>query len=317
MKRSTYSPRFVPIHHRRGGLRMRSHQRLPKKSIFPLRMDLDKKIISIYNSHQVPLTERQIHASWVHQVVGPLSVCVLLTPHALVQRCPTLTMLDIFRKKVEESGKQCPAISTDTFFGSNKTRSAQSTISDDHQAKHNLTKAPPRLLSDQLINVFFQEWAPLFPILHRPTFLNIYTNYVADPERCEDQNSVAQLNLLFCVAAQSMDVRLYHSLRQRNMVADLHRQGNRPHMESFERQWRGALEAVLTENTLATLQCLALAQLYCIAKADYTNLQHYKTLAFNLSHHLSLHYSQDRLTLDTLTIETRKKVFWTLYAVDW
>ena len=94
-------------------------------------------------------------------------------------------------------------------------------------------------------------------------------------------------------------------------------QGNKPYMETFERQWRGALEAVLGENTLATLQCLVLAQLNCIAAAECTRLQHYKNLAINLSHHLGLHQSRNRLCLDTLTIETRKKVFWTLYTVDW
>ena len=125
-----------------------------------------------------------------------------------------------FKTKVRESGKQCPNFDTETFFAPCKTRSTHSTPSADHQAKHKPPRAPPRLLSDQLINIFFQEWAPLFPILHRPTFLNIYTNYVADPEGCEDQHSIAQLNLLFCIAAQSMDVRLHHSLRQNNIVAD-------------------------------------------------------------------------------------------------
>ncbi|KAL8893665.1 MAG: hypothetical protein Q9192_005044 [Flavoplaca navasiana] len=202
-----------------------------------------------------------------------------------------------FKAKVKESGKHCPEFDTETFFASCKTRSTNSTPSADHQAKHKPPKAPPRLLSDQLINVFFQEWAPLFPILHRPTFLNIYTNYVADSEGSEDQHSIAQLNLLFCIAAQSMD-------------------GNKPFVETFERQWQGALEAVLGENTLATLQCLVLAQLNCIAAAEYTKLQHYKNLAINLSHYLGLHQSQDSLSMDTLTIETRKKVFWTLYTVD-
>lgn len=82
-------------------------------------------------------------------------------------------------------------------------------------------------------------------------------------------------------------------------------------------QWQAALDAVLVENTLPTLQCLILAQIYCIAKADYSKLLHYKGMAISLSHRLGLHQSQKRFSLGALTSETRKKVFWTLYTLDW
>ena len=80
---------------------------------------------------------------------------------------------------------------------------------------------------------------------------------------------------------------------------------------------RSSLEVVLMDNTLATLQCLILALIYCISKADYSRLQHYKGIAVGLSHRLGLHQSQKRFSFGALTIETRKKVFWTLYTVDW
>lgn len=67
-------------------------------------------------------------------------------------------------------------------------------------------KAPPRLVSDQMINIFFQEWAPLFPILHRPTFLSLYEQYVASPDTMNGKKSIAQLNLVFGIAALSSDV---------------------------------------------------------------------------------------------------------------
>ncbi|KAL8858248.1 MAG: hypothetical protein Q9178_005260 [Gyalolechia marmorata] len=202
---------------------------------------------------------------------------------------------DLSSIKVKESGKQCPDFGTETFFASGKT---PLTSSEAFPARPTEAKAAPRLVSDQMINIFFQEWAPLFPILHRPTFLNVYTQYVADPEGCKDQHSIAQLNLVFCIAAQSLD------------------QGNKPYAESFERQWREALEAVDSESVLATLQCLVLAQLNCIAKADYSKLLHYTGMAVNLSHRLGLHQSQMQFCLDSLATETRKRVFWTLYVVD-
>ena len=66
-----------------------------------------------------------------------------------------------------------------------------------------------------MINIFFQEWAPLFPVLHRPTFLALYERYVSSPEDLHDKKSIAKLNLCFGIAALSSDVRtLFGTLRR-------------------------------------------------------------------------------------------------------
>lgn len=84
----------------------------------------------------------------------------------------------------------------------------------------------------------------------------------------------------------------------------------------FERQWRLALASILDDNTLATLQCLLLAQIYCIAKADYQTLVRYRSIAIAMSHRIGLHQNQKQSHFETLTRETRKKVFWTQYTLD-
>lgn len=71
------------------------------------------------------------------------------------------------------------------------------------------------------------------------------------------------------------------------------------------------------DNDLVTLQCLVLAQVFCLLKTDYSRLLKYKGLAVGLSQRLGLHQPQKRFALGALTSETRKKVFWTLYTVDW
>lgn len=94
-------------------------------------------------------------------------------------------------------------------------------------------------------------------------------------------------------------------------------QWNRQNAADFERQWQTAIDSILHDNSLATLQCLVLAQIYCIAKADYGKLLHYKGFAISLCHRLGLHQSQKRFSLGSLTSETRKKVFWVVYTLDW
>lgn len=160
-------------------------------------------------------------------------------------------------------------------------------------------KLPPRILSDRCVNVYFQELAPLFPVLHKPTFLHMYEEFLAGPEKVKCHHKIAQLFLVFSIAGISSE------------SPDLQQ------LAACEQQWDQAIQAMLLENTMNSLQCLVLALLYCTIRADHKRVQHYKGLAVGLSHRLGLHQSQRRFTFGALTLETRKKVFWTLYTLDW
>ncbi|KUJ18402.1 fungal-specific transcription factor domain-containing protein [Mollisia scopiformis] len=199
--------------------------------------------------------------------------------------------VDAFKRRVQESGKSIAGFNTEAFLNVQSETTPKT-------ATPKSSGAPPRMFSDRCVNVFFQEWAPLFPVLHKPTFLRLYEEYMSNPEQMTDSHKLAQLNLVFGIAALSSD------------------NPDRQHIAVCENQWRSALEKVQMDNTLVTLQCLVLALIYCISKADYGRLQHYKGIAVGLSHRLGLHQSQKRFSFGALTIETRKKVFWTLYTVD-
>lgn len=115
-----------------------------------------------------------------------------------------LIAIDTFKAKVQESGKPCDDFRSETFFA---VRKKESPSPRKKLTAPNLT-VPPRMVSDQLINIFFQEWAPLFPVLHRPTFLDTYEKYVADPESIKDHHAIAQLHLIFGISAASAEVSL-------------------------------------------------------------------------------------------------------------
>ena len=202
--------------------------------------------------------------------------------------------MDAFKRRIQESGKSLTGFSTDTFLNIQNDLSSFALVS---APKDSTT--PPRMFSDRCVNVYFQEWAPLFPVLHKPTFLHLYEEYMATPDDMKDNHKLAQLHLVFGIAGLSAD------LPDRDRIA------------VCENQWRLSLESVLMDNTLLTLQCLILALIHCISKGDYARLQHYKGIAVGLSHRLGLHQSQKRFSFGALTIETRKKVFWSLYTVDW
>ena len=113
-----------------------------------------------------------------------------------------LTIADAFQRKLQEQGKPYPTFDADNFFPLNRTPPASPPRSPVKYA----VDIPPRLLSDQLVNIFFQEWAPLFPIIHHPTFLTLYGRYITNEKAIQDKKEIAQLNLVFGVAALSSDV---------------------------------------------------------------------------------------------------------------
>ena len=204
------------------------------------------------------------------------------------------TFIEAFKYRVQETGRSTQDIDVSKLLASSEPKQHDATT----QTTPVDFKAPARMVSDQMVNIFFQEWAPLFPVLHRPTFLTLYERYVADPDEVTDKAEIAQLNLVFGIAALSTGTRSSSDL------------------ESFEAQWKAALDASIQDNTMSTLQALVLAQLFCVQQGDFTRLLTYKGLSTTLCTRLGLHQSQKRFALGTLTCETRKKVFWTLYTVD-
>ncbi|KAJ6783159.1 hypothetical protein PWT90_03730 [Aphanocladium album] len=202
------------------------------------------------------------------------------------------TFITALKRKLQEAGKPCSEFNPEAFL---HVQGCPPLTPNPPEAS---LRIPPRLFTDRCVNVYFQEWAPLFPALHKPTFLRTYEEFVSDPEKVKCNYKIAQLHLVFSLAGLS------------SSAPDLDQ------LAACERQWTDALEAVLLENTMSALQCLVLALLYCSLTADYRRLQHYKSIAVGLAYRLGLHQSQKRFSFGALTLETRKKVFWTLYTVD-
>ncbi|KAI1473496.1 fungal-specific transcription factor domain-containing protein [Daldinia eschscholtzii] len=200
--------------------------------------------------------------------------------------------IESFKRKLQENGKPCSDFNPEAFL---HIQGCYPLVA---KPPSQSMRVPPRLFSDRCVNVYFQEWAPLFPVLHKPTFLRLYEEFVADSEKVKNNHKIAQLYLVFSIAALSSDV------------------PDAEQITACEAQWQRALDAIIMDNTMITLQCLVLALMYCTIRADYKRLQHYKGVAVGLSHRLGLHQSQKRFSFGALTIETRKKVFWTLYTLD-
>lgn len=196
-------------------------------------------------------------------------------------------------RKASSSGGPFPEIRRESFTP--QTRSTSGPLG----TLETLLERPPRLLSDQYINIFFQEWAPLLPILHRPQILRMYEEYLASPDaESNDKEAVAQLFLIFDIAALS-------SRQQVNQI-----------LVSYESHWRKAMQTTSVPVSISRLQCHLLAQVYYLLQADYTSGAQHRAIAVSMCHLIGLHHSQKYYVMNPLETETRKKVFWCQYALD-
>ncbi|KAJ5314376.1 uncharacterized protein N7443_001260 [Penicillium atrosanguineum] len=162
-----------------------------------------------------------------------------------------------------------------------------------------VVKTPPRLVSDQLINIFFQEWAPLYPVVHRPTILKAYEQFLNNTDSLKnDVHAMAQLNLIFGIAALSSNSRTNQD------------------PTFFEENWTAALDSFVSDTSVASLQCFVLAQVYCMTKADYRSLLRYRALGVDICHQMDLHQNREDTSSNPLEGETRRKVFWCQYILD-
>ncbi|EXJ83158.1 hypothetical protein A1O1_06777 [Capronia coronata CBS 617.96] len=204
----------------------------------------------------------------------------------------TLSLIEAFDQKVQETGQQTTGFSTTNL---------QKTLQTTRQTSNSGPKIPPRILTDQYINIFFQEWQPLLPILHRPSFLRVYEQYLTNPESANwqgNKQALAQLFLIFEISALS------------NITTP---KKNSP---SYETQWRKALYSTSSIASLSTLQCHVLAQICYLLRADYTHLARHRGIAVTMCHELGLHQLHKYQSLSPLEAETRKKVFWCQYVLD-
>ena len=110
------------------------------------------------------------------------------------------TLVEAFKRKLQENGQSCSEIETDAFFTPSQEQKIKSPTGPVEMT------LPPRLVSDQLVSIFFQEWAPLFPVLYRPSFLALYDSFISDTAGIPDKQGIAQLFLVFGIAALSSPV---------------------------------------------------------------------------------------------------------------
>ena len=76
------------------------------------------------------------------------------------------------------------------------------------------------------------------------------------------------------------------------------------------------MHSIHSTASISALQCHILAQLFYLLEADYTHGAQHRAIAVSMCHQMGLRHSQKHYVINSLELETRKKVLWCQYALD-
>ncbi|EKV05043.1 hypothetical protein PDIG_38710 [Penicillium digitatum PHI26] len=175
----------------------------------------------------------------------------------------------------------------------------------DTENRHNLlAKLPPTEYCNQLKDLYFQSIAPLFPILHGPTFHERYRRFSKDP----DQASLAWLALLFTILGTAV-LALENDSPVLKTLSRKHTHWDRV-TELSERYYTAAMKCLeadryLWRHNVSTLQAL----LNLIYGIHHSHGQSWTLLG--LGYHLALsigcHVDPATFSLDIVEAEERRR----------
>ncbi|KAK9375463.1 fungal-specific transcription factor domain-containing protein [Lipomyces chichibuensis] len=204
---------------------------------------------------------------------------------------------EVFQEKVGSKYVNLSSLAENLFNTVDLSSSLPRYHFDDSHSS-SIPSLPPRVLADQLVNFFFKDWHPIFPVLHVPTFMADYEKVYNASTLLGKEEFLVQLYQIFAISS-----RLISSANPESHTA-------------YERHWRRLLPTLEHRNSLTTLQSLVLAQIDMCTAGQYSDMFQYKMKATGMALRLGLNRSERQFNLSLLEGEMRLRIFWAVYTLD-
>ncbi|KAG0182766.1 hypothetical protein DFQ28_000006 [Apophysomyces sp. BC1034] len=169
---------------------------------------------------------------------------------------------------------------------------------DGQTAAVNPFEMPPEDLSEQLLDIYFNNFYPFLPLLHKKSFLAALNSNRPPPPLL--------LNAIYAVASRlSNDVRVRKDPEQHDTAGDVF----------FERA-RLLLDYEWDNFRVSTVQALLLMSSHQNGALKTIRGWLYSGMAFRMSQNLGLHRNCDDWELSAVEKEERKRAFYCCFVVD-
>ncbi|KAK2595349.1 hypothetical protein QQS21_006949 [Conoideocrella luteorostrata] len=181
------------------------------------------------------------------------------------------------------------------------------------EPKGDIMMLPRRRNADQFVSCYWQFIHPIFPILHKPTFLEQYYQFWSTESGSKDDGSfksdreqavfLSVLNLVCALGCQFSD--LVRDAQKTSVAYDFYERSR----QSFDHDWLDSADASL-------VQLLLLSGVYLQSTQHANRCWNSIGLAIRISQILGLHDETHKSNMSQLQRETRRRIWHTCVSLD-
>ncbi|OQV05070.1 Fungal specific transcription factor domain-containing protein [Cladophialophora immunda] len=161
---------------------------------------------------------------------------------------------------------------------------------------------PPVALASQLVDLFFEHVYPLYPFVHRPSFMQRLNETYSGGQRDIDVPWQATLNLIFAFGSDYLDLSLAETYTM---------------SQSFLQH---ATELILSvcfdTTTLEVVQALLLLSCHLQSNMQYQRVWTSIGTLYRVAQSLGLHMDPGSWRISPIEKEIRRRIWWGIYSLD-
>ncbi|PGH03705.1 hypothetical protein AJ79_07287 [Helicocarpus griseus UAMH5409] len=167
---------------------------------------------------------------------------------------------------------------------------------------------PPRETAERYIDVWFDAWRHVFPILHRPSFADSVNRLYSTPASEHERPVLGMFYLVLAISCRycclTGEVDGQPTVKSNLEDIEYYSQSSKYHND------------VMAANNLATMQYQELLTLWFLYTGKRSFAFQMTGSMTRLALELGLHRHTRRFHFDPLQTELRKRVFWVCYMLD-
>lgn len=164
---------------------------------------------------------------------------------------------------------------------------------------------PPRAMADRLVDLFFQEVWPMLPLIHEPTFRKRVASVYDDTRHNKQKATIPFLtlmNMVFAFGCDHLDLELSH-------IYEL--------SQTFHGRASELIYSVVYDiATLEVVQALHLVTLHLNSNMQFNRMWTSTGVLVRTAQALGLHLDPSDWNISTVEKELRKRLWWSIYALD-
>ncbi|KEF55725.1 uncharacterized protein A1O9_08475 [Exophiala aquamarina CBS 119918] len=192
-----------------------------------------------------------------------------------------------------------PGSRSDLFRKKSRINGVIRGLSELHPDNFNL---PPGTLANRLVDLFFEHVHPLYPFVHRPSFIKRLNETYSGMQREIDVPWQATLNLVFAFGSDYLDLTLTETYAMGRCF--------------LQHATELILSVCFDTSTLEVVQALLLLSCHLQSNMQYQRVWTSIGTLYRAAQGLGLHMDPGSWRISSIEKEIRRRIWWGIYSLD-